>query len=162
MRSEAGSLWSLAAGLVSDFPLSKQRTLSEFLLRKKKARETEDVRFLLLCVSTHRFSQCSANGGCSSIGLLFCWRKTTQVREMQQAKQASWERATSGLRASERRGRSQGAHGYWLDGLGRCVCGCVSWLCGWWIGVPKRLRRRASDPYPLSFPQARSEIGSDS
>lgn len=39
------------------------------------------------------------------------------------------------------------------------VCrGCV----GGGFGVPKRLRRRASDPCPLSFPQARSEIGSDS
>lgn len=152
MRSEAGSLWSLAAGLVSDFPLSKQRTLSEFLLRKKKARETEDVRFLLLCVSTHRFSQCSANGGCSSIGLLFCWRKTTQVREMQQAKQASWERATSGLRASERRGRSQGAHGYWLDGLGRCVCGCVSWLCGWWVWCAETPPSASERPVSPVFP----------
>lgn len=148
MRSEAKSLWSLAAGLVSDFPLSKQRTLSEFLLRKKKARETEDVRFLLLCVSTHRFSQCSANGGCSSIGLLFCWRKTTQVREMQQAKQASWERATSGLRASERRGRSQGAHGYWLDGLGRCVCGCVVvvWVVDWCAETPPSASERPVSP----------------
>ena len=37
VRSEAGSLWSLAAGLaVSDFPLSKQRTLSPNSSSKKK------------------------------------------------------------------------------------------------------------------------------
>ena len=147
---------------MSDFPLSKQRTLSEFLLRKKRFEKLRMWDFYY-CASAHTGSPSVLRmAGAVSIGLLFCWRKTTQVREMQQAKQASWERATSGLRASERRGRSQGAHGYWLDGLGRCVCGCVSWFCGWWVSVPKRLRRRASDPYPLSFPQARSEIGSDS
>jgi hypothetical protein len=96
VRSEAGSLWSLAAGLVSDFPLSKQKILSPNSSLKKKGREVEDVRILLWCVSTHRFSPAFCEWRVQFRWVFFLLEEDDAgSREMQQAKQASWERATS-------------------------------------------------------------------
>lgn len=133
MRSEAGSLWSLAAGLVSDFPLSKQKTHSPNSSLKKKGRNVEAVRILLWCVSTHRFSPAFCEWRVQFRWVFFSVGGRRRRFERDAASKASkLGKGNQQLRASERRGRSQGAHGYWLNSLGHCVCGCVAvvWVVG--------------------------------
>lgn len=64
-----------------------------------------------------------------SMGLLFVGGRR---RRFERDAASKLGKGNQQLRASERRGRSQGAHGYWLNSLGHCVWVCVAvvWVVG--------------------------------
>jgi hypothetical protein len=67
-----------------------------------------------------------------SMGLLSIRGRRRRFERDAASKASKLGKGNQQPRASERRGRSQGVHGYWLNGLGRCVCGCVAvvWVVG--------------------------------